>query len=197
VRVDPTGAVSPGRIGQLQRLQAPRGVFGTAVGAVVSPMLLQDLRAVWEAVNNGWNQWVLNYTQGRQLDLLRALGLQSPGWQDLVRLMGLLVCAAAVIGLGWALWERRRQDPWQRLLQQARQRLARAGLPLPPHLPPRSMAAQARARLGPSAEDAAQWLLRLEQARYAPRPAAALPRLRRELARLRWPPAQSRGTDTP
>lgn len=197
VRVDPTGAVSPGRIGQLQRLQAPRGVFGTAVGAVVSPMLLQDLRAVWEAVNNGWNQWVLNYTQGRQLDLLRALGLQSPGWQDLVRLMGLLVCAAAVIGLGWALWERRRQDPWQRLLQQARQRLARAGLPLPPHLPPRSMAAQARARLGPSAEDAAQWLLRLEQARYAPRPAAALPRLRRELARLRWPAAQSRGTDTP
>ncbi|GAO23199.1 transglutaminase domain-containing protein [Alicycliphilus sp. B1] len=197
VRVDPTGAVSPGRIGQLQRLQARRGVFGTAVGAVVSPMLLQDLRAVWEAVNNGWNQWVLNYTQGRQLDLLRSLGLQSPGWQDLVRLMGLLVCAAAVIGLGWALWERRRQDPWQRLLQQARQRLARAGLPLPPHLPPRSMAAQARARLGPSAEDAAQWLLRLEQARYAPRPAAALPRLRRELARLRWPAAQSRGTDTP
>ena len=59
------------------------------------------------------------------------------------------------------------------------------------------MAAQARARLGPSAEDAAQWLLRLEQARYAPRPAAALPRLRRELARLRWPAAQSRGTDTP
>jgi hypothetical protein len=31
---------------------------------------------VWEAVNNSWNQWVLNYTQGRQLDLLKNLGFQ-------------------------------------------------------------------------------------------------------------------------
>ncbi|WP_404302656.1 DUF3488 and DUF4129 domain-containing transglutaminase family protein [Alicycliphilus denitrificans] len=197
VRVDPTGAVAPGRVGQLQRLQAPRGVFGAAMDAVVSPTLLQNLRTVWEAVNNGWNQWVLNYTQGRQLDLLKALGVQSPSWQDLVRLLGFLICSSAAAGALWALWERRRQDPWQQLLQRARERLARAGLALPPHLPPRGMAEQARAHLGPPAEPAAQWLLRLEQARYARHPAAALPRLRREFARLPWPAAQSRRTGTP
>ena len=188
VRVDPTGAVAPGRVGQFQRLQVPRGVFGAAMDAVVSPTLAQNLRAAWEAVNNGWNQWVLNYTQGRQLDLLKSLGVQSPTWQDLVRLMGLLAATAAAIGTGWALWDRRRHDPWQRLLLQARLRLARAGLALPPHTPPRDMARQARARFGPPAEPAAQWLLRVEQARYAPQPATALAQLQRELRRLPWPP---------
>ena len=40
----------------------------------VSPDLLQSLRTAWEAANNRWNQWVLNYTQNRQLDLLKGLG---------------------------------------------------------------------------------------------------------------------------
>ncbi len=190
VRVDPTGYVAPGRIGQLQRLQAPRGMFGSAMDTVISPTLLQHLRSAWEAANNGWNQWVLNYTQGRQFELLKALGVAAPSWQDLVRLLGLVTCAVAAAGALWALWERRRQDPWQQLLQRARQRLARAGLQLPPHLPPRGMARQARQQLGQSAEPAAQWLLRLEQARYAAHPATALRQLRRELARLPWPPAQ-------
>ena len=197
VRVDPTGAVAPGRVGQLQRLQVPRGVFGNAMDAVVSPTLVQHLRTVWEAVNNGWTQWVLNYTQGRQLDLLKALGMQSPSWQDLVRLLGLVVCAAAAAGALWALWERSRHDPWQQLLQRARQRLERAGLPLAAHLPARTMAQLARKHWGTPAEAVAQWLLRLDQARYSPRPATAMPQLRREFARLPWPTAQSRSTGTP
>jgi len=197
VRVDPTGAVAPGRVGQLQRLQVPRGVFGNAMDAVVSPTLVQHLRTVWEAVNNGWTQWVLNYTQGRQLDLLKALGMQSPSWQDLVRLLGLVVCAAAAAGALWALWERSRHDPWQQLLQRARQRLERAGLPLAAHLPARTMAQLARTHWGTPAEAVAQWLLRLDQARYSPQPATALPQLRREFARLPWPTAQSRSTGTP
>ncbi len=187
LRVDPTGAIAPDRVGLFQRLQAPRGVFGTAMDAVVGRTMVQHLRAAWEAMNNGWNQWVLNYTQGRQLDLLKSLGMQSPSAQDLVRLMGVLAALAAAGGVLWAAWERRRHDPWQRLLLQARTRLARAGLPLPPHTPPRSMARQARERFGPPAEPAAQWLLRVEQARYAPRPATALTSLRRELRRLPWP----------
>lgn len=88
--------------------------------------------------------------------------------------------------------------PLEQLLQRARQRLARTGLQLPHHLPPRGMARQARQQLGQAAEPAAQWLLRLEQARYAAHPTTALRQLRRELARLPWPVmgAQSRGTGT-
>lgn len=190
VRVDPTGAVSPGRIGQFQRLQAPRGALANAMGTVMSPDMVQHLRAVWEAVNNSWNQWVLNYTQSRQLDLLRALGFDAPDWQDLARVLAGLVVAAAAAGALWTLWERMQHDPWLRMLAQARTRLARAGLALPASSPPRAMAAQARARFGPDAEAVAAWLLRLEQWRYAPEStprSQALGQLRRELRQLRWP----------
>ena len=54
--------------------RSPRRTEGEAMGAVISPGLAQQLRAVWEAMNNGWNQWILNYTQSRQLNLLRNLG---------------------------------------------------------------------------------------------------------------------------
>ncbi|HRB09099.1 MAG TPA: DUF3488 and transglutaminase-like domain-containing protein, partial [Ottowia sp.] len=66
LRVDPTAAVQPARIGQLQRLRRPEGLVAGAIGSF-SPTLVAQLRSVWEAVNNGWNQWVLNYTQSRQL----------------------------------------------------------------------------------------------------------------------------------
>ncbi|NMM82750.1 transglutaminase, partial [Acidovorax sp. SRB_14] len=104
VRVDPTGAVAPDRVGQFRRLPAPRGAFGDAMGSVLSPGMAQRLRATWEAVNHAWNQWVLNYTQSRQLDLLKALGFGAPSWQDLARVLAGLVGALALAGALGALW---------------------------------------------------------------------------------------------
>ncbi|BEP96082.1 protein-glutamine gamma-glutamyltransferase TgpA [Acidovorax sp. A79] len=186
VRVDPTGAVSPGRVVAFQRLQAPQGALAAAMGAL-SPGMVQNLRAVWEAVNNNWNQWVLNYTQSRQMDLLKALGFESPSWQDLTTVLGTLVIAAALGGMGWSLWERSQHDPWLRLLARTRQRLARAGLPLPETLPPRAMAERVRAQFGAPADAVADWLLRLERLRYAPHPDTELGTLRRAFRTLPWP----------
>ncbi|MFN9471828.1 DUF3488 and DUF4129 domain-containing transglutaminase family protein [Acidovorax sp.] len=188
VRVDPTGAVAPGRVGQFQRLRAPDGAIAAAMGTL-SPGMVQNLRAVWEAVNNGWNQWVLNYSQSRQFDLLKALGFESPSWQDLSTVLGILIVIAASGGGLWTLWERSQHDPWLRLLARVRQRLAKAGLPLPETLPPRSMAQQVTAHFGDSASGVAAWLLRLEQVRYAPEPAQEFGALRREFNTLPWPPS--------
>ena len=200
VRIDPTGAVAPGRTGQLQRLRAPRGAIGEAIGNAIGVQLGERLRAVWEATNSRWNQWVLNYTQARQFDLLRALGMDAPDWSDLLRLLAGLVGVVALFGALWALWERRQHDPWLRLVADARQRLARAGLALPAHLPPRAMAAQVQAHFGSdAAAPLAAWLLRLEQLRYAPQapgapgPAVQLRALRRAGRRLPWPPARQGG----
>lgn len=188
VRVDPTGAVAPGRVGQFQRLRAPEGAIAAAMGTL-SPGMVQTLRAVWEAVNNGWSQWVLNYSQSRQFDLLKALGFESPSWQDLSTVLGILIVIAASGGGLWTLWERSQHDPWLRLLARVRQRLAQAGLALPETLPPRSMAQQVTAHFGESASGVAAWLLRLEQVRYAPEPAQQFGALRREFNTLPWPPS--------
>jgi transglutaminase-like putative cysteine protease len=191
VRVDPTAAVAPARIGALQRLRAPTGVVAAALGTV-SPQVALDLRALWDAVNNRWNQWVLNYSQGRQLSLLRALGFEAPDWRDLGYLMAGGLALLSLAGVVWALWERRRHDPWQRLFEAARRRLAPEAQQ--PGLTPRGLAAALLQRHGAAdvhAQAAHRWLLRLEAQRYAPtagRAGEALVALRREFQQLHWPP---------
>jgi len=186
VRVDPTGAISPDRVGQFRRLAPQPGLIAGAIGAM-NPTLSQNLRAAWEAVNNGWNQWVLNYTQSRQLDLLKTLGFEAPSLQDLALVLLALLVLASLAAAAWTLWERSQHDPWLRLLGQARARLRQAGIELPEGASPRQMAQRLSQRFGGGAEPARQWLLRLEAQRYAKAPAEALPALRREFRRLAWP----------
>jgi len=190
-RVDPTSAVMPARLGQSARLQAPPGIVAGAI-ATLSPTMLARMRAVWEAVNNSWNQWVLNYTESRQLDLLRNLGLRDPNWRDLVKLMGALLILSALAGMAWAWWERSQHDPWLRLLGRARRKLAQAGVAAAPNAPPRQLAQQTAASALPAdlRESLHGWLLALERLRYAPggqAGAKSLATLAREWRRLRWP----------
>jgi transglutaminase-like putative cysteine protease len=197
VRVDPTAAVAPGRIGSLQRLQAPRGLVASAFNSVfgeISPNALLRIRAAWEALNNGWNQWVLSYTQSRQLKLLQDIGFAAPRWEDLLLLLAVLLAAAALIGAAWTLWERRQSDPWLRLLQRVRQRLLDCGLQLGGATPPRQMAMLLQQRFGiESTAPLRAWLLRLEAQRYAARgdntDRRELTQLKREFRRLPWPSA--------
>jgi transglutaminase-like putative cysteine protease len=185
-RVDPTGAVAPGRTGAFERLRVAPGVVGTAMNAV-NPELAASFRAAWEAVNNRWNQWVLNYTQSKQLDLLKNIGFDSPSWEDLAYvLLGILVGVSSV-GALWTLWERQRQDPWLRLLHRTCDRLRKAGLDLPAHTPPRLVAEAAQRHFGATATALADWLLLLEAQRYARDPQASLATLQRQYRQLSWP----------
>ena len=195
VRVDPTSVVAPSRIGEFDRLVAPQGTVERAL-RTFSPTLMTQLRLFWEATNNSWNQWVLNYTQGRQLNLLQNLGFESPSWEDLSYLLIGIVVAAALVGAGWTWWDRTHHDPWVRLLARARKQLEKAGIRSTPASSPRQLAQEVLARYGPQSGSAAQaianWLLRLEQQRYAA-PAGAvkaapqLHALKEEFSRLNWP----------
>ncbi len=200
VRVDPTGAVAPARTGTLQRLLPPRSAIAQALGNI-SPGFEINLRALWEATNNRWNQWVLNYTQDSQLNLLRNIGFASPRWEDLSTVLIGLIVLFSLAGAAWAQWERLRQDPWLRLLQTAGNKLRQAGLAVAANTPPRQLArllqgAGARATLASDAQELERigaWLLRLEAWRYAPAPQsarnrrAALGTLRRDMRQLQWP----------
>ncbi|MHB1248590.1 MAG: transglutaminase family protein [Polaromonas sp.] len=197
MRVDPTSAVAPGRTGAFQRLRSPPGpvaaAFSGALGTF-SPTLLASLRASWEALNNGWNQRVLNYTQSRQLDLLKTLGFTSPSREDLSYVLIALVVAVSLLGAAWTLWERTQHDPWLRLLARARKRLARGGIDSTAATSPRQLARQVLAKYGGESGSQGQalhdWLMALELQRYASSSASqqlALAQLKQQLRRLAWP----------
>ncbi len=165
MRVDPTAAVAPDRI-RLGRSLVPTPGLVAGTLNTVSPALAAQLRGLWERVDQRWNDWVLNYSRSRQFDILEALGMQEPDWRDLATVLALLLGVASLAGAAWALWDRWRQDPWQRLQRQVAQRLARLGVAVAAHEPPRSRAAAVRQALGPAGETLARCLERLDHERY-------------------------------
>lgn len=193
VRVDPTSAVAPGRTGTLMRLRPQPNVFSQAINTV-SPTLSINLRALWEAANNNWNQWVLNYSQAKQMNLLRNLGFESPSWEDLSYVLIALVVLASLAGAVWTWWGRWHQDPWLRLLHQAQAALRQRGWTVDDQQTPRQLSALLDTSAAANSEATracAAWLLQLEAWRYAPaassQTAPALATLRQQGRRLRWP----------
>ena len=174
LRVDPTAAVAPERIRRGQGIARPPGLVAGAM-ARFDPALAASLRGAWETLNNRWNQWVLNYARGQQFDLLRALGFEAPSWQDLASALITVLCAAALGGAGWAWWDRRRQDPWQRLQQRVQQRLHALGVAVQPHHGPRTRAQFVRQALGMRGEALAAQLEALDRQRYGSPQATPVP----------------------
>jgi protein-glutamine gamma-glutamyltransferase len=166
VRADPTAAVAPDRIQRGRSLQPAPGFVAQALGGM-SPQLLAQLRGVWESLDNRWNQSVLNYSRGQQFSLLKDIGFEAPNWADLAYLMIGLLCTASLAGAAWALWDKHRQDPWQRLQKRIGDELTALGVAVGPHDPPRRRAARVRALLGEPGQALAATLEALDQARYA------------------------------
>ena len=165
VRADPTAAVAPERIRSSRALRPQPGLVAGALGNV-SPALLASLRTAWESVNNRWNQWVLNYSRGKQLDLLKSLGIESPSWETLTMLLTICLSTIALLGAAWAWWDRARLDPWQRQRQRLVKQLQGLGLPALPHEGPRQLAARIRTLWGEPGENLAQLMDTLDQQRY-------------------------------
>ena len=202
VRVDPTSAVSPGRTGAFQRLAAPQNAVGRAL-TNLNPQFSLQLRAAWEAINNAWSQRVLNYTQGKQLNLLKDIGFASPDWQSLSYVLIGIIVVVSLLGAAWGLWERTQHDPWLRLMGKARKQLARAGIDSSTATSPRQLAAllqhHSNAQNSNNTDPLQRWLMQLEAQRYAPhgtgptsratqhKQQQALKQLQRQFNTLVWP----------
>ena len=172
IRADPTAAVAPDRIDRSTPLRPEPGLVAGAIESF-SPEALLQLRQAWETMNNRWNQWVLNYSRQQQFDLLKRLGMETPDWADLGRVLIAILVITSLAGAAWAWWDRHRQDPWQRLFRQVRDELAALRLPAEPHHPPRTLADMVRGRFGEAGQPLADALERLDQARYGPQALAS------------------------
>ena len=173
VRVDPTSAVAPQRIDSLQRLSAPSSVFGGAIASLWTSTVggngynpLLQLRTVWDAVNNTWNQKILNYSEATQLNVLKNLGFSSPSWADLSYVLIAIIVSVSLLGIAWTVWDKRQHDPWLRLLSSVRARLEKTGLTSQASISPRELARLTVDHFGESAKPLAVWLIQLEALRY-------------------------------
>jgi len=130
VRVDPTSAVAPERIEE--------GIGGSVLATDPLPGFLRTnsnfikrFRYTLEAINNGWNQWVLGYSERTQRELLSRLGIGLDSWKGMA--IGLLVSISLVLVLVAAamLWRQSRRqplDPEVRLYRRFCKQLERLGI---------------------------------------------------------------------
>jgi transglutaminase-like putative cysteine protease len=131
LRVDPTAAVAPERVQRSLAHALPRKHrFGIeALDQLINfdvdhNSLLAQLRYEIGAFNNGWNQWVLNYTPERQRGVLESLIARLLDW----RMAAALALGAALAAAAHAWRVRRRGDPVDALYSALCLHLARLGL---------------------------------------------------------------------
>jgi transglutaminase-like putative cysteine protease len=131
VRVDPTAAAAPERLTQTPR-PSPLANLPGPLGDI-DAQALRAWRNQWDAVNHRWNVWVLQYSQGEQMQLMRSIGWPTPSWSDLGQV---LAAALGLLGLGsavlvWLTRDRMRPTPWQSLNHRVHRALESLGLPPP------------------------------------------------------------------
>jgi len=131
-RVDPTAAVAP------ERVEYALAQDSLSAGAPVRFRIGDDsllsrgwrqLRYALDAVNNGWELWVLSYGPELQGELLAALGFIHPSWRSLAVVLTLLSSALLLGIAGWLLMKQPAPpDPVLRAYQRFCARVARFGL---------------------------------------------------------------------
>jgi transglutaminase-like putative cysteine protease len=173
IRVDPTAAVAPERVRRSLASAIPpppplgiEGLNGLINFSTDRDGVLAQLRYRLSAVNNGWNQWVLNYTPERQRNVMGSLMAGLSNWRSAVAL-------AASLALLWGAQQlrvRRRTDPIDALYSTLSRRLAPLGYARRPDEGPTAWAARlAGAGLPPPRQRAIAEFLRCYSAyRYGP-----------------------------
>ena len=128
-RVDPTAAVAPERV-RSGRLSPEPDVVDTGGWIEANFERLRSLRAAWDAMRTAWYDSVVNFDPARQARLLRALGLDSDGWQGLAIALAAGFGIAALALAAWLAWELRprRTDPVQAAWNGACARLQPLGI---------------------------------------------------------------------
>lgn len=174
VRIDPTAAVSP------QRVES--GIASALPAGEPLPMLARGdaanwLRAFylnWDALNNGWNQWVLGYNEKKQLELFSRIVGSAVSWQDLA-LWLMLAVGVIVLGITLAIMRsvRLKTDALGAAWSRFQHKLARAGVERLPHEGPLDYGRRAAAALPGRSQQIRQITAHYARLRYGRRAATA------------------------
>lgn len=188
VRVDPTAAVAPERI-ERNNNAATTPAFGGLINmSIGQDSWLRKIRFSWDAVNNGWNQWVLNYTPDRQKSLLQSLGFGNIDWRTMTALMFAIGGVLTLLIAFPLLANRKKIDPLDAAYAKLSKQMAQHGYPRQAHEGPRSYSVRllnSASRLTPEQQHAIKnFLIIYEAARYRPLEKSALPDVLSKLTSL-------------
>ena len=153
-----------------------------------SNALFRQLRLSWDALNAGWNEWVLGYGRDSQRALLARLGLPDADWRKLTLTLSILLVTLLAALSAYLAWQYRRQpaDPAARLYARFCAKMARWKLPRRPHEGPLDYARRMSGAPEPLAAGVAGITRLYVQLRYEPDPAAAdIVRLKQLVRKLR------------
>jgi transglutaminase-like putative cysteine protease len=143
-RIDPTAAVAPERIrtslAQALPRDVPFGLQGITELARDKYSWLSQLRFGFSAMNNAWNQWILDYNPNRQQDFLKELAAAFGNWRLLA---ALALCAVLAMLMKYRRTGRARDPVDGAYLAFCRQ-LARHGLDKAPDEGPLGLARRVR-----------------------------------------------------
>ncbi|MBI1395815.1 MAG: DUF3488 domain-containing protein [Betaproteobacteria bacterium] len=150
VRVDPTAAVSPQRIEAGMDAAVPAG-DPLPLLARTDNEWIRQMRFAVDSFTYGWNQWVLGYTQERQLAMMARLTGRRVNTQSIVLMLaiGTVVTVSVLTYLTMRRQRRRPRDPVVALWDAFSRKLARRGLPRRPGEGPRDYVARASRELPP------------------------------------------------
>ncbi len=128
VRIDPTAAVSPSRIELGMDAAIPQSLGPPLLGLAdnaTARELWRNFRQSWDALNNGWNQWVLGYGMERQRQLLARIHIDARKLSELALALAISITLSMAILALW-LWRRRApSDPVLRLYRRFCHKLKR------------------------------------------------------------------------
>jgi len=188
MRVDPTAAVAPERI-ERNSNAATSPAFGGLINMNIGPdSWLRKIRFSWDAVNNGWNQWVLNYTPDRQKSLLQSLGFGNIDWRTMTALMFAIGGMLTLLIAFPLLANRKIIDPLDAAYAKLSKQMAQHGYPRQAHEGPRSYSVRllnSASRLTQEQKHAIKnFLIIYEAARYRPLEKSAHPDVLSKLTSL-------------
>lgn len=129
IRVDPTAAIAPNRVERNLAAALPANE-SIPLHIRMNVGLIRQLRFYWDAIDNGWKQWVIGYDTQQQTKFLQQLFGKNLSLGDLALMM---LSAFFTISLIIALFilkpfKSTENDPVQLLYQKFCNKLARYGL---------------------------------------------------------------------
>lgn len=125
IRVDPTAAVAPERVQRSARATPSNPVLSNLIDLDIDRTgWLAQLRFRLGAIDNGWNQWVLNYNAEQRRSAMAWLEETFGNWRALAG----LALACGLIAVARARRLRREIDPVDALYSALSEQLSRLGL---------------------------------------------------------------------